>query len=102
METILPISDLQHRAKKMIEFTRITGESVIVTQNGKPAAVLMDYESYLGLKLSREEMEYPDWEEKLNRAEQDVKKGKLKSLEAYLEKGKKNEAPSHRRGRKRS
>lgn len=101
MDQILPISDLQHRAKKMIEMVRETGEPIIVTQNGRPAAVLMDYENYEGWKLTLEEMSEPDWEEKLARAEKDVQMGRLTPLDAVQPKpAKKRARPSHRRSKK--
>lgn len=107
MEQILPISDLQHRAKKMLEMIRETGEPIIVTQNGRPAAVLMDYENYEGWKLTLEEMSEPDWQEKLARAEEDVQSKKLTSLESFIPEGarslktpKKYGRPTHRRSKK--
>lgn len=103
MEQILPISDLQHRAKRMIEMIRETGEPIIVTQNGRPAAVLMNYENYEGWCQTLEEINEPDWKVKLARAEKDVQAGRVTPLEdLFKETRKKRAHPSHRRGKRRS
>ncbi len=44
METIIPISELQSQAKKIVERVKNTRDTVIITQKGKPAALLVNYE----------------------------------------------------------
>ncbi len=103
MQQILPISELQHRAKQLLEMVRETGESIIVTQNGRPAAVLMNYENYEGWKLTLDEMSEPDWKEKLTRAENDVSANRLTPLNPpskINKKVKKRAGSSHRRSKK--
>lgn len=46
METIIPISELQSQAKKIVERVKNTRDTVIITQKGKPAALLVNYEDY--------------------------------------------------------
>jgi prevent-host-death family protein len=41
---ILPISDLRNKAKDILE--RVKEQPIIITQRGRPKAVLMDYEAY--------------------------------------------------------
>jgi prevent-host-death family protein len=41
---ILPISDLRTRARELL--TRIKEEPVVITQRGRPQAVVVSYESY--------------------------------------------------------
>jgi prevent-host-death family protein len=41
---ILPISDLRSKAKDILE--RVKEQPIIITQRGRPKAVLMDYEAY--------------------------------------------------------
>ena len=43
---IEPISILKTKTAELLRRTRDTGQPVVITQNGKPAAVLQDVESY--------------------------------------------------------
>ncbi len=43
---ILPISDLRRQANEIINTIRETSDAVYVTQHGRPAVVLVDYERY--------------------------------------------------------
>jgi prevent-host-death family protein len=95
MDRIHPISDLQTGAKRIVEQVHATREPAIITQRGRPAAVLLDYEEYQGLIATVEEMREPDWRERLTEAEQDSRKGRGMDLDTYLSR---REAP---RGRKR-
>ena len=74
MDKIIPISDLQTKAKKYVDQVRETETPVIVTQRGRPSAVLVSYESYEGLLATQDEMSFPDWRKRLARA----KRGKGK------------------------
>lgn len=84
MEKIIPISDLQTKAKLYVEQVKDTDEAVVITQRGRAAAVLVSFESYEGLIATRDEMRYPDWEHRLQRARRESKQGKGISLDAYL------------------
>jgi len=76
METIIPISELQSQAKKIVERVKNTRDTVIITQRGRPAALLVNYEDYEGMVATLEEMSQPDWRERLAEAERDSKAGK--------------------------
>lgn len=56
METIVPISDLQSQAKKIVERVKKTRAPVVITQRGRPAALLVNYEDYAGMVATLEEM----------------------------------------------
>jgi prevent-host-death family protein len=84
MDKIIPISDLQTRAKKYVEQVKETDQPVVITQRGRAAAVLVSYESYEGLLETRDEMSYPDWEHRLRRAQKESKQGKGVSLDSFL------------------
>lgn len=86
MENIIPISDLQSKAKRFVEQVKKTDKPVIVTQRGRAAAVLVSYETFEGLMATQAEMSYPDWRDKLERAEKESKEGKGIGIEAYLKK----------------
>jgi len=46
---IVPISDLRREASKVVNALREGGTAVYITQHGRPAAVLVDYEQYEAL-----------------------------------------------------
>ncbi len=83
MEKIIPISDLQTRAKKIVESVKHTRDPVIITQRGRPAALLVNYEDYEGMMATLEEMGQPDWRERLAEAERDSKSGRGIELEEF-------------------
>lgn len=88
MNKIIPISDLQTQAKKYVDQVKKTKESIIITQRGRAAVVLVDYENYEGHLSTKDEMSYPDWENRLERANRESGKGI--SIESYLKKRKRN------------
>jgi prevent-host-death family protein len=83
MDKIIPISDLQTKAKKYVEQVKETDQAVVITQRGRAAAVLVSVEVYEGMLATRDEMSYPDWEARLARARRESKKGKHVSLDDY-------------------
>lgn len=46
---IVPISDLRSQASQVVKALREGGDAVYITQHGRPAAVLVDYEAYEAL-----------------------------------------------------
>jgi prevent-host-death family protein len=89
MNQIIPISDLQSSAKRYVDQVRKTERPVIVTQRGRPAAVLVSYEEFEGFEATRDEMGFPDWRARLARAEKESRQGKALPLDAYLKKRRK-------------
>ncbi len=87
MEKIIPISDLQSKAKQFVEMVNKTREPLIITQRGRAAAILVDVRTYEGHMATQDEMSYPDWEKRLERAKQE--RGKGVSLEEF-KKGKRS------------
>ena len=76
MEKIVPISDLQSHARRIVEGVKNAGDPVIITQRGRAAAMLVNYEDYEGMVATLEEMSEPDWRERLVEAERDSKAGR--------------------------
>ena len=76
MEKIVPISELQTQARRIVEGVKQTRDPVIITQRGRPAALLVNYEEYEGLIATLEEMSQPDWRERLAEAERDSRAGR--------------------------
>lgn len=83
MEKIIPISELQSQAKRIIERVKQTRDPVIITQRGRPAALLVNYEDYEGMVATLEEVSQPDWRERLAEAERDSRAGKGMELEEF-------------------
>ena len=80
---IFPISELQSQAKRIIEGVKQTRDPVIITQRGRPAALLVNYEDYEGMVATLEEMSQSDWRERLVEAERDSRAGKGMELEEF-------------------
>jgi len=92
MDKIIPISDLQTKAKKYVDQVRETEQPVIVTQRGRASAVLVNYELYEGMLATLDEMSFPDWKRRLARARKESAAGKGISLEEYLARRKRRKA----------
>jgi len=94
METTIAISELQSQTKQIVERVKNTRDTVIITQRGKPAALLVNYEDYEGMVATLEEMSQPDWRERLAEAERDSRAGKGIELAEFTarraKRGKKN------------
>jgi len=84
MDKVIPISDLQSKAKKYVEQVKETEQPVVITQRGRAAAVLVSYETFEGFLATRDEMSYPGWERRLRRAAKESKAGKHVSLDTYV------------------
>ncbi|KAB2835911.1 type II toxin-antitoxin system Phd/YefM family antitoxin [bacterium] len=97
MEKIIPISDLQLKTKEVIESVKRHGDPVIVTQRGRPAALVVNYEEYEGMLHTLDEMTYPDWRERLEEAKEDSKKGRGSSLKEVKKNILKGRKPKHGR-----
>lgn len=81
-DTIVPISELQARSKALVEQVRRTGVPIVVTQRGRPAAMLVNYELYEGHLATVDELSFPDWEARLGRARKELGSGRLIAHEA--------------------
>jgi prevent-host-death family protein len=84
MEKIIPISDLQTKAKQYVDQVKETDQPVVITQRGRAAAVLISMEAYEGFLATRDETSYPDWGTRLERARRESKQGKHISLDTYV------------------
>jgi prevent-host-death family protein len=89
VRNIIPITDLQQKTKKYVDRVRTTGVPLVITQRGRAAAVLASTEDFEGMLITLDEMTYPDWKAKLQRALRESKEGKGIELEAFLRKEKK-------------
>lgn len=53
---IIPISDLRRYASQVVKRLREGSDAIYITKNGRPAAVLVDYEKYEALLAQLEEL----------------------------------------------
>lgn len=53
---IMPISDLRRQTSHIIQTLRDGGDAIYITQHGRPAAVLVDYEAYENLLAQLEDL----------------------------------------------
>jgi prevent-host-death family protein len=84
MDKVIPISDLQSKAKKYVDQVRETDQPVVITQRGRAAAVLVSYDTFEGFLATRDEMSYPDWDRRLRQASAESRQGKRVTLDAYV------------------
>jgi prevent-host-death family protein len=52
----MPISDLRRQTSQILRVLKEDGDVVYITQHGRPAAVLVDYEQYEALLAQLEEL----------------------------------------------
>ena len=53
---IMPISDLRRQTSRVIETIQRDGDVVYITQHGRPAVVVVDYELYEAMLAQMEEL----------------------------------------------
>lgn len=56
MTKIMPISDLRRQASHVVRLVQDGGSVVYITQHGRPAAVLVDYEQYEAMLAQLEDL----------------------------------------------
>jgi prevent-host-death family protein len=76
MESIISTSDLKKTPSRYLKLARNSGEPVVVTEHGRASAVLLDYEIYLGLLATIEEIRSPDGRALLEQAKREAAEGK--------------------------
>jgi len=52
----MPISDLRRQTSQIIQTIREGGDAIYITQHGRPAAVLVEYEAYENLLARLEDL----------------------------------------------
>lgn len=97
LEAIVPITDLQTRSKELVEQVHRTGEPVVITQRGRPAAMLVSYELYEGHLATRDEISFPDWQERLRAGELDIERGDLVPHEEVVRRSASKRRPRKKR-----
>lgn len=75
MAKILPISDVKARLPELVAGVMEREEEVVVTRNGRPAAVLVNVEEYERLKETLDVLSDPDLMRQIRASERYFAKG---------------------------
>ena len=89
MEEIIPISDLQSQAKKHVDAAKSGEQRFIITQRGRPAAVLIGYEDYrtlLSITATAIEKSDPEALEMLRIGMQQLRAGQMIEMKELMKK----------------
>jgi prevent-host-death family protein len=85
MSKTMPISEVKMRLPELVSGVLEREEEIIVTRNGKPAAVLVNYDEYERLKGSLEVLSDPVLMKQIRRSKRFYASGKRgKSFEAVF------------------
>jgi len=85
MSKTMPISEVKTRLPELVSGVAEREEEIIVTRNGKPAAVLVNYNEYERLKDSLEVLSDPDLMKQIGQSKSFYKKGRRgESFEALF------------------
>ena len=76
MAKTLPISEVKTRLLELVSGIAEHEEEIVVTRNGKPAAVLVNYDEYERLKDSLEVLSDPDLMKQIRRSKTFYARGK--------------------------
>lgn len=68
--------DLRKRLTDILDRLPETGGEIVVTQHGKPQAVLLDLESYLNLYETLEDLQRPGFIKSIYKELEEIDKGK--------------------------
>ena len=77
MESIISTADLKKTPSRYLKLAQHGGEPVIITEQGRASAVLLDYETYRGLIATIEEMSSSDGRILSQQAKNEAAKQKL-------------------------
>ena len=76
MAKTIPISEVKTRLPELVSGVAEREEEIVVTRNGKPAAVLVNYDEYERLKDSLEVLSDPDLMKQIRQSKRFYAKGK--------------------------
>lgn len=76
MAKILPISEVKARLPELVNGVAEREEEIVVTRNGKPAAMLVSYAEYERLKETLDVLSDPELMRQIRQSEADIAAGK--------------------------
>ena len=82
------VHDLRKNLTKLLSSVKEDGVDVVVTQQGKPVALLVDVERYLEMKQALKEFSDPEYLAALFEARKEIREGKgIAAEEVFANKG---------------
>ncbi len=80
--------ELRKDLAKLLNSVRDEGQQVVVTRQGKPAAVLLDIEQYLEMQQALAEFSDPEYLAELLEARKEIREGRgVAAEEVFAQKG---------------
>ena len=76
MAKILPISEVKAKLPELVNRVQQLEDEIIVTRNGKPAAMLVSYADYERLKETLDVLSDPDLMRQIRQSEAEIAAGK--------------------------
>jgi prevent-host-death family protein len=80
MAKIVPFTEARSNLTELLDEVEDRHEHVLITRNGRPAAVILSADEYESLEETLEILDDKELLEALKRSDQDVKAGRLSSL----------------------
>lgn len=82
------VHELRKNLTKLLSSVKEDGTEVVITQQGKPVALLMDIEKYLEVKQALKEFSDPEYLADLLEARKEISEGKgIPAEEVFAKKG---------------
>lgn len=75
------VDDLRRQLTEILEKLPGAGGEIVITQHGKPQAVLFDLESYLELRETLEDLSTPGFIESIHKGAKEIDEGKGLTME---------------------
>lgn len=86
MRRTMPLAEAKHKLSAIVQEVHETYERIVITKNGKDAAVLLSAEEYEGLLETLDLQACPDEEQAINRAKKQARKGQTIALSTLKKK----------------
>jgi prevent-host-death family protein len=80
MAKIVPFTEARSNLTELLDEVEDRHEHVLITRNGRPAAVILSADEYESLEETLEVLDDKELLEALKRSDQDVKAGRLSTL----------------------
>ena len=78
-ENIRPVADLKNKSSQLLRQVQATGRPILLTQKGKPAAVLVDVKEFADKLASRRLARL------LKQAEKEIAEGKGRDIDEFFD-----------------
>ncbi|MFV2198624.1 MULTISPECIES: type II toxin-antitoxin system Phd/YefM family antitoxin [unclassified Nocardiopsis] len=82
---MLPLAEARNKLSKIIDAVERTHDSITITRNGKPSAVVISVDDYESLMETFALLESPEEQERLREAEKSLEAGDVTTAEEMAE-----------------